>query len=167
MHSCSLPIWKRQTRMRIKSSAPGFVSGLQSMTSVYFCKQLFRQLAQDSRVHLQAQQQLFFRDELGLAMPRGHRRSAPAALPAPPWMVMLTCGGVWVFRNGCNASQSIPPCTRTTQCACSAAPCLSRIAFITYRVFYRSVRKFPIRIIMYTACLPRHAAMGDPASVRG
>ena len=45
--------------------------------------------------------------------------------------------------------------------------CLSSIAFIAYRVFYRSVRKFPIRIIMYTACLPRHAVMGDPASVRG
>ena len=45
--------------------------------------------------------------------------------------------------------------------------CLSWIAFVAYRVFYRSVRKFPIRIIMCPACLPRHAVMRDPASVRG
>ncbi|WP_133250709.1 hypothetical protein [Janthinobacterium sp. 78] len=59
------------------------------MTSVYFYKQLFRQRDQDSRVHLQAQPQLFFRDEPGFAGTSGYCAS----------MLMFTCGGAWGFQE--------------------------------------------------------------------
>jgi hypothetical protein len=39
------------------------------MTSLYFCKRPFRQRDQDSRVHLQMQQLLLFRDELVFGIP--------------------------------------------------------------------------------------------------
>ena len=68
------------------------------MTSVHFYKRLFRQFDQDSRVHLQLQQQLLFRDEPGFAGTSEYCAS----------MLMFTCGGAWVFRNGCNASPSMP-----------------------------------------------------------
>ena len=59
------------------------------MTSVYFYKQLFRQRDQDSRVHLQLQQLLLFRDEPGFAGTSEYCAS----------MLMFTCGGAWGFQE--------------------------------------------------------------------